>query len=204
MYHGCVPPVLRIIRNFSFTPKPWKNGGGVTHEIIRVPADGDFEWRASLAHIDAAGPFSDFAGYRRTMVLLKGEGVELEFGDGGRRSLRQIGDLAEFDGALATHCTLLGGPCVDLNLMVGKTHAAKVGVQRLIAGQELTAAAHPGESTLIFGIDVALAMTTDGGEAQFLQPWDLCVISNGSVRVARQESAASSSGSAVFFATVSH
>jgi environmental stress-induced protein Ves len=205
VYHGCVSPILRIIRQASFTPKPWKNGGGITREVIRVPAEGqDFEWRVSLARIDASGPFSDFAGYHRTMVLLEGDGVVLEFAGGGRRELRHIGDLAEFDGALATHCRLLGGTCVDLNLMVSKTRAAKAGVQRLIATQEFSADARPSESTLIFGIDVAVAVESEGGETEFLQPWDLAVISNGSVQVRRQDSGASSNGTAVFFATISN
>jgi uncharacterized protein len=201
-----VPPVLRIIRKSSFTPKPWKNGGGVTHEVTRVPADGDtFAWRVSVAHIDASGPFSDFSGYDRKMVLLKGEGVELEFADGGRRSLRRPGDLAEFDGALPVHCTLLGGPCVDLNLMVAKAHAARAAVRRFTPTQDgLSASASCGESTLIFSIDDAIAVTGAGNKPVLLEPWDLAVLSSGSVQVTQQASSLPSSGSTVFFATVSH
>jgi uncharacterized protein len=200
-----VPPVLRVIRKSSSTPQPWKNGGGVTHEVTRVPADGDtFAWRVSVAHIDASGPFSDFAGYDRKMLLLEGEGLELEFADGGRRSLRCPGDLAEFDGALPVHCTLLSGPCVDLNLMVAKAHTVKAGVRRFTPTQNgLDASASCGESTLIFSIDAAIAVTGAGNELVLLEPWDLAVLSNGSVQVTRQESSASSNGSAVFFATVS-
>src|SRR5271170_5764644 len=113
---------MRIIRQSDFTATPWKNGGGITHEAIRVPASGDpFRWRVSVAHIEASGPFSDFTGYNRKMVLLRGAGVALAFASGERRVLRNMGDLAEFDGALSTHCELLGGPCVDLNLMVSKS-----------------------------------------------------------------------------------
>ena len=79
-------PKLQVIRRSSFTATPWKNGGGITHEAIRVPATGDpFRWRISVAHIDASGPFSDFAGYNRKMMLLKGAGIELRFADGARR-----------------------------------------------------------------------------------------------------------------------
>jgi hypothetical protein len=28
---------MQIIRNSSFRASPWKNGGGMTHEVIRVP-----------------------------------------------------------------------------------------------------------------------------------------------------------------------
>jgi environmental stress-induced protein Ves len=219
-----VPPALRIIRKSSFTPKPWKNGGGVTDEVIRVPADGDtFEWRVSVAHIDVSGPFSDFASYHRTMVLLQGDGVELEFSDGSRRSLLRVGDLAEFDGGLPTYCRLLGGPCVDLNLMVAKSLEAKVSVQHLTA-RGLNASASSVESTLIFSLDAAIMVRTDGTQPMLLEPWDLGIISDCSVRVtlkeglrvSRQESgaspnpgatsnlSASANPSAVFFATISH
>ena len=75
-------PKLQIIRRASFTATPWKNGGGITHEAIRVPAGGDtFRWRVSVAHINASGPFSEFAEYNRKMVLLQGAGIDLRFGD---------------------------------------------------------------------------------------------------------------------------
>ena len=43
---------IKIIRRSSFTALPWKNGGGITHEAIRVPPTGDaFLWRVSVAQI---------------------------------------------------------------------------------------------------------------------------------------------------------
>jgi len=39
----------------------WKNGGGVTREIICQPLGAgmdDFDWRVSIAHIASDGPFS--------------------------------------------------------------------------------------------------------------------------------------------------
>jgi environmental stress-induced protein Ves len=206
VYHCRVPPSLQIIRKSSYTPRPWKNGGGMTHEAIRVPADGDaFAWRVSVAHIDASGPFSDFAAYNRKMVLIKGEGLELKFADGGRLTLRRVGDLAEFDGALATQCTLLGGPCVDLNLMVAKRQAAAVAVRRLTGTDDsLSASATLRESTLIFSIDDVVLLRSSGGETVHLEPWDLAILSNGSGSVTPLESRAGANPSAVFFATIGH
>ena len=208
VYHDRVPQALRIIRKSEFTPKPWKNGGGVTLEAIRVPEEGDsFEWRVSVAHIDASGPFSDFAAYNRKMVLLEGEGIELTFADGARHSLRTIGDLAEFDGAVAAECTLLGGSCVDLNLMVLKSRTVSVGVRRLTGTQDsLTLRAAAGESSLIFSIDAAVAVTAEGGETLVLEPWDLGVVENASVQLRRQAPSDSPgrSTTAVFFATIGH
>ena len=126
-------PKLQVIRRSSFVATPWKNGGGITHEALRVPPSGEpFHWRVSVAHIDASGPFSEFAEYNRKMVLLSGAGVELRFADGAYKALRKVGEMVEFDGALATHCELLNGSCVDLNLMVLKTGSAVVRVERFI------------------------------------------------------------------------
>jgi environmental stress-induced protein Ves len=201
-----VPPSLQIIRKTAFTPRPWKNGGGITHEAIRVPAEGDaFVWRVSVAHIETSGPFSDFAAYHRKMVLLKGDGVLLEFADGRRCGLRRVGDLAEFDGALATQCTLLGGPCVDLNLIVSKSHQVAARVQRLAAADESVALhASPTESTLMVGIDEPLAVQSGSGDELTLEPWDLAILSNGTGRVTGVRRPGASADGAVFFATISH
>jgi environmental stress-induced protein Ves len=110
---------LIIIRKSAYKTTPWKNGGGVTHEALRVPAQGDpFRWRISVAEVDRSGPFSDFSGYRRTMMLLRGAGLRLKFANDGEACLRETGDLAQFDGALAAQCELLAGACTDLNLIV--------------------------------------------------------------------------------------
>jgi environmental stress-induced protein Ves len=168
---------MQIIRQSEFRSTPWKNGGGITREAIRVPATGDpFRWRVSVAHIDQPGPFSDFAAYNRIMVLLRGGGVALKFSNGEERLLCDVGDVAEFDGALATLCELLEGPCVDLNLMVAKSlpgvHAQ---VERL--HQALALPAAQDRATLIFPIDAALVVHA-GAAAAALEPWDLAVISH--------------------------
>ena len=193
---------MQIIRKSSFTAARWKNGGGVTHEAIRVPASGDsFRWRVSVAHIDASGPFSDFAAYNRKMVLLRGSGLALKFAGGEKKLLRHIGEMAEFDGAVPTYCELLGGPCVDLNLMVLKSARAEVRVERF--ANELALQASPLESTLIFGIEDPLLLESDTEETQRLGPWDLAVLSNGNARISKLAPGNLSAPSAVFFATIS-
>jgi environmental stress-induced protein Ves len=197
-----VPTALKIIRQSSFTATPWKNGGGITYEAMRVPAGGDpFLWRLSVAHIDSSGPFSDFAGYCRSMVLLRGAGLTLKFGNGERCDLRQIGDSVEFDGAMPTHCDLLQGPCVDLNFMVSTSLLADARIVRL--EQSLTALAAP-QSALIFSLEAPLLLHGDAGEPVRLEPWDLAVFSQGTVGLGRIEPDALSAPSAVFFATISH
>jgi uncharacterized protein len=197
-----VPPSLKIIRKSSFTERPWKNAGGITHEAIRVPpGDEPFLWRVSVAPIEASGPFSDFAGYDRKMVLLRGGGVALKFANGERRVLRQIGDLAEFDGAMPAHCELLDGPCVDLNVMVSKSVRADVRIERFGEGRWVHAS--KSESILIFSVEEALMMDVGSGQEK-LEPWDLAVLSEGSTHVGKMESGTASAPSAVFFAAIYH
>lgn len=169
---------MHIIHRASFTTVSWKNGGGVTHEALRVPAGAAaFSWRVSIAEIDTAGPFSEFAGYHRTLVLLRGPGVRLRFGDGTHAILRQVGDLRQFDGGLATDCELLGGPCADLNLMVSTSMPpVDAWVATLREPQECCAGTR---TTLVFGIDTAVAVQRDGAAAIRLEPWDLLVCPPG-------------------------
>jgi len=194
-------PKLQVIRRASFTATPWKNGGGITHEALRVPPGGDsFRFRVSVAHIDASGPFSEFAEYQRKMVLLKGAGIDLRFGDGVQKGLRKVGELLEFDGALAAHCELLNGPCVDLNLMVLKSDSAAVRVERFIESVAVNATRH--ETLLIFPIDRKLTVQITAGKTATLEPWDLAVMSQCAGRISRLESAKTSVSTSVFLATL--
>ena len=107
-----------LVPTSSAAPVPWKNGGGVTRELLRLPAGGD-DWtlRISVADIAADGPFSPFAGVTRWFAVLEGAGVRLAFPD---RTLNVgPGDAPlRFEGIDAPGCTLLDGPTRDLNVMV--------------------------------------------------------------------------------------
>jgi len=108
-----------ILRADDIAPTAWKNGGGKTRELLRLPAGTD-DWRVrlSVADIAADGPFSPFPGVTRHFAVLSGAGVRLAW-PGGRRTEHRASDPAlVFDGALAPECTLLDGPTRDLNLMV--------------------------------------------------------------------------------------
>jgi uncharacterized protein len=193
---------IKIIRRSSFTATPWKNGGGITHEAIRVPPTGDaFQWRVSVAQIDSSGPFSDFSGYDRKMVLLQGHGLVLEFGSGERRvMLRDAGDCVEFDGATPARCELIDGPCVDLNLMVCKSLRTKTRIERLCEVQPVTAI--HGETTLIMGIQDPLSLV-GGGQSERLEPSDLAILNDCRAHVSKIAQLEHSAPSAVFIATIS-
>lgn len=106
-----------IVEADAVAPQAWKNGGGVTRELLRWPGSGDWRLRLSLADITADGPFSAFPGVQRWFVVLEGDGVELTIA--GQLHRLQPGDAPlHFDGGATTSCRLLGGPTRDLNLML--------------------------------------------------------------------------------------
>lgn len=193
---------MKIIRKDTFTKTAWKNGGGVTHEAIRVPPSGEpFSWRVSVAHIEKSGPFSDFSGYERRMLLLRGRGLNLRFGDGRRSELREIGDCVEFDGAMPTHCDLLEGPCFDLNLMTSKSLRTSAKIERLQG--TFIATAGPGQTLLVFSLTAALQLGDEAGGNTRLNPWDLAIASEGTLRLEDIEPGARSNPISVFIATIS-
>jgi len=111
-------PLLNVHRWADASPAPWRNGGGVTRELARHPADGAFEWRMSVAEVSADGPFSAFAGHDRIIALLTGAGMDLEFvSEGTSVSLRPPFGTYRFPGEAEVHATLPDGPTTDLNLM---------------------------------------------------------------------------------------
>jgi environmental stress-induced protein Ves len=135
------------------------------------------------------------------MVLLRGLGVTLEFGDGRQQSLRTVGDMAQFDGAVPTQCRLLNGPCTDLNLMVANEARVQARVEALAGPIDVQAA--PLETTLIFSIESGLRLEGGGGEVAHLEPWDLALLSAGRVRARAAPAGAGATPRPVFFATIS-
>jgi uncharacterized protein len=121
--HAITRPSSFVARLEHLTPadyvrQPWKNGAGTTTELARNgPADG-WLWRLSIADVDRAGPFSDFTGYRRIIVLLAGRGMTLSFDDGPPVAVDRRYRPFAFDGGLRTECALLDGPIRDMNLIV--------------------------------------------------------------------------------------
>lgn len=194
---------MQVVRKSSFKKAPWKNGGGVTHEALRVPAQGDpFRWRISVAEVDTSGPFSDFSGYRRTMMLLRGAGLRLKFANDGQATLSEVGDLAQFDGALATQCDLLAGACTDLNLIacnaIDDVRARVASLQSPLAVESLA-----GESLVIFAASGGVSVQEPGGETVILSPWDLAVVIRSAAFVTMLQSLEERTPARVFLANFS-
>lgn len=110
--------MLTVHRWASAVPMPWRNGGGVTRELARHPRDGDFAWRLSVAEVASDGPFSEFPGVDRILVLLSGAGMDLELLDEGEVvRLRPPYGEHRFAGEMSIRARLVDGPTTDLNLM---------------------------------------------------------------------------------------
>lgn len=109
----------------TLTATPWKNGGGVTREIVCQPPGAGmdtFDWRVSIAHIESSGPFSSFVGVDRVITLLEGTGVRLQHTDGAfdHRLDTPLVPFA-FAGEAPVMGTLLAGDCHDFNVMTRRT-----------------------------------------------------------------------------------
>jgi len=107
----------RVIPANEYRRVRWKNGTGWTREIARMPDREDWDWRLSIAEIEQDGPFSLFPGIERELVLIRGNGLRLRFGDGEARELRPPHERIRFAGERVVDGELLEGPTHDFNLM---------------------------------------------------------------------------------------
>lgn len=131
---------------------PWKNGRGQSLELF-CAADtdqGGFFWRLTRAAITTDGPFSEFVGVQRHLLLLSGNGVILEHGNGKRDALRHHLDIAVFSGDLTTRASLIDGPVEDVNLMVRRDWGE--GFVRPLVRREALRFVPQGEEWLLYAL----------------------------------------------------
>jgi len=127
----------RHLARANYIAMPWRNGAGITHEIVREPAQGEsFSWRLSLAALQVDGPFSSYAGYQRCIALVEGRGFRLHIGGARAQELTTRGNCLLFDGASETRCELLNGPCTDLSLIVREPGLIEPASQLAIGKEE--------------------------------------------------------------------
>lgn len=113
---------MRVIRQSDYRVMAWKNGGGTTTEIhVSRPGTGNFDWRVSIATVNADGPFSIFPGYDRHIMVLDGKGMTLKVGDKGPFHLAPLEPFS-FAGDAAVTGLLAHGPVRDFNLMVRRDY----------------------------------------------------------------------------------
>ena len=101
----------------------WKNGAGWTTEIALEKGgdDGSFAWRISIAEVDVDGDFSIFPGIDRSLLVLSGGGMALDFSTGTTSILRPLESPLVFPGEAPIRARLLDGPTRDFNVMTRRT-----------------------------------------------------------------------------------
>jgi len=157
-----MPPVLTLLTPADARRVPWRNGLGLTTEILFEPLDGDrFLWRVSVADVAAAGPFSAFPGYDRLIAVVEGAGMRLTVDGAAPVERRRMEPAFAFPGEAAVDCALLGGPIRDFNLMLDRATAR--GAVTVLAGPSAHAA--EADAVLVHGLAGTLTVTArDGGE----------------------------------------
>lgn len=159
----------------------WKNGGGMTCEIMRSPEDSsleNFDWRVSVATVQQGGAFSEFPGIDRSLAILEGKGITLDIA-GISQALTPRDPILRFNGETAVHSELISGGIVDFNVMTrraGYTHT----VERLTVIQQ-TALPLNGDAVLIYIVNgscsLADATKLHAGDAvMFLAEEKSCVL----------------------------
>lgn len=141
--------------------EPWRNGGGVTREVARYPAEpdrlADFDWRVSLAEVERDGPFSAFADVDRVIVLVDGAAMTLTV-DGVRHQLRRHQPFA-FDGGRPTSVHLPAGPTRDLNVMTARGRF-RATVDVLEVGPGGPVVVRPGDPLLLVPLSGPVTVTS--------------------------------------------
>lgn len=126
---------LVIARN-QFRPMAWRNGKGLTFQIASHPPDGpDFDWRISLAQIEADGAFSTFPGVDRTITIIGG-GLTLRFCKATSTTLGPNDAPFIFPGDVAVAAEHIRFPTTALNVMTRGARCAHL-VHRGPAGVEI-------------------------------------------------------------------
>lgn len=112
---------MNLMRVDDMAPKPWKNGGGRTRELLAWPSPEVWWLRISVADVEHDGPFSPYSGVDRWFAVLDGAGVELRWPDR-LKSVDEWSPMLAFDGADAPTAHLLAGMTRDLNVMHRRDH----------------------------------------------------------------------------------
>lgn len=168
--------MTQLIQYASLRPAPWKNGGGSTTEMAIWPISAsidDFDWRVSLATIAEDGQFSQFPGVDRSLALVDGDGVLLDFGDE-RVVLSPSEPLVEFAGEDVVHATVDGQPTLDFNVMTRRGRC-RHRIEPFIVRGAVDLARRSG-STLVFLADGESLSVSSARERLALVRYDLLVL----------------------------
>ncbi len=170
---------MHILRAENYRRMRWKNGGGETAEIAVSPDSAgldDFDWRVSMATVEASGQFSMFADVDRTLSILEGEGILLSVEGRVPIGLTSRSDPLTFPADVATSAALIAGPITDLNVMTRRgRYDHKVDAHQVDSAAQIDPA---GRQVLIFCNSASLLVGSDGERAQ-LGRFDAAIVEGG-------------------------
>lgn len=164
-------PELTWIRRPDQRRVRWKNGAGWTTEIAARPPGDAFEWRLSVAEVEADCDFSPFPGLDRTILVLTGAGFSLHVGDLPPVDLAPGDPPHAFSGDLPARA-IVRGPSRDFNVMTRRGRVAHTVDVRPLAGR--LAVARPARATVaIYVVDGRARVHGDDlhpGDCLLLEP----------------------------------
>jgi environmental stress-induced protein Ves len=153
---------MRIIPPTEFKTMPWKNGGGITHEILKEERDGKLLWRFSIAEVKSDGPFSLFPGLARILTVIEGDGLVLQAPNHALHAL-PFSPVA-FSGDLPISSKRISGDARDFNVIFD---AGSVAADLSVHIGGLPLCLNAGESTKQFALVLGEA-TVEGQRAAAL------------------------------------
>lgn len=170
-------PAYKIICCHEWQTQTWKNGGGVTHEIVRENVGSELSWRLSVAEVNQDGPFSLFPGIDRQIHLLEGNGFRLHANGVRVNTIDYRDQWYAFSGDEPLHCTLIDAGVKDLNMMTAR-HLWRANVcDTLLIDNDMYVEASDAPTILFCYEPLVLELESHG---QFtLQRFDTLVITHG-------------------------
>jgi uncharacterized protein len=176
---------VRRLTSQDYRKMPWRNGGGVTTELLVEPPSSDrFLYRVSVADVASDGPFSRFEGYDRHIMLVDGAGMTLDCGEHGRIDLTARYEPRTFSGDWEVHGKLTAGAVRDFNLIVDRARAtSSLEVRVLDAPERLTATR--GTTCFLHLLEGSLDVAREGDTLVIDTPLELVPRSSARVVIGR-------------------
>ncbi|AWV06586.1 HutD/Ves family protein [Marilutibacter maris] len=183
--------IARVIPSFAYDRIRWRNGLGWTREVAQgrlesaspvaeaLPSDA-WDWRLSIAEIDAEAPFSRFDGIEREQMLLSGEGLRLH-GDGIEQELRPPHQRWRFRGEDALVGSPLDGRVEVANLMWRRERVDTTSWHRPLVGP-MVIFIEPGSTWLVHLI-AGQGMFADASGLGRIEAGDTAVLPAGATRL---------------------
>lgn len=112
---------INIISPLEWKKQKWKNGTGITNELYVKSDSLGLVWRLSIANVTSDGPFSNFLGIDRVILLLEGNGFILKINNNIEKKIMEKFEPFCFNGEENINCELINGAIRDFNFMTRRS-----------------------------------------------------------------------------------